>query len=794
MSSSYLKEAYDVEAEYRAFYTGGQVIWTNDGNHMLCHCNDAVKAIDLNSGLVTSTFGGSEDEADEEDTIYCFALSRDNDFLITTHKSGLIKLWSMSDVKVTKMWRSIHKGPIAKVVFDGTSNTIATGGSDGTAKIWNILRQTCTHSLKGTQGVFNILTFHPDITKHLLFGSGDDTKIIAWNVESGEQISTFSGHFSKITSLNFTIDGKFMVSSGRDRVLILWDIEQGKAVRTLPVYECIEDSVILPVKFQLPDKKIKKSDGGIYVACAGDKGVIKVWDVSSSKLIYAQTNSVVSPASNDGGLAVTQLLLNEIRCCLSVISADHNIIVYDLATFECSKQMVGFTDEVLDVSYFGQSDSHIAVATNSIDIKVYDLETMNCQLVKGHGDLVLSLAKSPYNPDVLLSSSKDNSIRVWLMNNKKVQCIGIGNRHTASVGSVCLPYLDASCCFSVSQDSCIKKWQLPTINAESEEIHTLICTHTEVAHSKDINHISMSPNDKIVASGSQDKTIKLWSTEDLSLLGTLRGHKRGVWCVKFSPVDQVLLSASADCTMKLWSISELNCLKTLEGHSSSVLKAEFISKGLQIVSAGADGLMKVWNIKTSESIVTLDKHDGRVWALAVSENENHIITGGADSLLIKWKDVTTEKREKETKERQDLIMQEQELSNLLHDKKMVKALKLALKLDKPFLTLKIINELLKDDGRDVLLSTIKQLNSNQHESLAKCCVEWNTNTRNCYAAQVVLHILLSEGQLDVDSAATIRALLPYNQRHMQRLTATLQDLNFLTFTINCMQPHATSLT
>lgn len=781
-----------MEAEYSAFFTGGQVIWTSEGNQMLCHCNDAIKIIDLNSGLITSSLGGSDDDVDE-DTIYCFGLSRDNQFVISAHKSGLIKLWSLPDNKVVKMWRSIHKGPIAKITFDGVGNTVATGGSDGTAKTWDILHQTCTHSFKGAQGVFSILVFHPDISKNVLFGSADDTKIIAWDVDKGTEIASYSGHFSKITSLNFTIDGNHMVSSGRDRVLILWDIKEGKAIRTLPVYECVEDSVILPIKFQLPGIKIKKSDGGIFVASAGEKGVIKVWDILSSKLIYTQTNSFVTPA-NDGNLAITQLLLNEVRCCLSVISSDHNIIIYNLSTFECSRQMVGFTDEILDISYFGKDDTHIAVATNSIDIKVYDLSTMNCQLVKGHGDLVLSVAKSPFNPNILLSSSKDNTIRMWLMdsNSKKIHCVGIGNRHTASVGSVCLPYLDLTVCFSVSQDSCIKRWQLPnTLNVD--ETQALISTHTETAHSKDINHVSISPNDKIVASGSQDKTIKLWSSEDLSLLGTLKGHKRGIWCVKFSPVDQVLLSASADCSIKLWSLTELNCLKTLEGHSSSVLKADFISKGLQIVSAGADGLLKVWNIKTSESVLSLDKHDGRVWALAISESENNIISGGADSLLVKWKDVTAEKKEKETKEYEELVLQEQELSNLLHDKKMVKALKLALRLNKPFLTLKIVNEILKSDGKSTIASTIKQLNQDQRESLAKCCIEWNTNTRNCYPAQVVLNVLLSENESGFNSPATIRALLPYTQRHMQRLTTTLQDLNLLTFTINCMQPHTVNL-
>lgn len=73
--------------------------------------------------------------------------------------------------------------------------------------------------------------------------------------------------------------------------------------------------------------------------------------------------------------------------------------------------------------------------------------------------------------------------------------------------------------------------------------------------------MAVSPNDKLLASGSQDRTAKLWSLADMSLLGVLRGHRRGIWCVQFSPVDQVLASASADGTIKLWGLHDFSCLK-----------------------------------------------------------------------------------------------------------------------------------------------------------------------------------------------------------------------------------------
>ena len=57
--------------------------------------------------------------------------------------------------------------------------------------------------------------------------------------------------------------------------------------------------------------------------------------------------------------------------------------------------------------------------------------------------------------------------------------------------------------------------------------------------------------------------FQLWSAEGLTLLGVLRGHKRGVWSVRFSPVDRVLLSSSADCSIKLWAVEDLTCIKVV---------------------------------------------------------------------------------------------------------------------------------------------------------------------------------------------------------------------------------------
>ncbi len=80
------------------------------------------------------------------------------------------------------------------------------------------------------------------------------------------------------------------------------------------------------------------------------------------------------------------------------------------------------------------------------------------------------------------------------------------------------------------------------------------------AHDKDVTTIAISPDNALVATASQDKTIKLWSTDKLLLISTLTGHKRCVWKVSFSPIDKVMVSCSADRTLKLWSLADYSCI------------------------------------------------------------------------------------------------------------------------------------------------------------------------------------------------------------------------------------------
>ena len=112
---------------------------------------------------------------------------------------------------------------------------------------------------------------------------------------------------------------------------------------------------------------------------------------------------------------------------------------------------------------------------------------------------------------------------------------------------------------SASQDSTIKKWGVHeyTSKVPEEPVEVKAAISSQLAHEKYINVIKVSPGtkNKVIATASHDRSIKIWEAGSMAEIHNMKGHKRGVWDVSFCPYDRVLASASGDQTIKLW-----NCL------------------------------------------------------------------------------------------------------------------------------------------------------------------------------------------------------------------------------------------
>ncbi|KAG8182795.1 hypothetical protein JTE90_009108 [Oedothorax gibbosus] len=777
------KENFDVVRKCEAFYTGGKVQFTSNAESILSTCGGRLKLFQI-GGVI----GDAVEHFDGED-ITCFHLADDDDTLVTAAKNGIMRHWHLSTKLLEKTWKSVHIGVVSCMAFDSTTTLLATGGTDSTIKVWDIVHKYYTHNLKGGKGVYSTVCFQKLGTELHVFGAADDYCIHVWNLHSSELVASLSGHFSTITGFTFLKGSSQMLSCSRDKVILLWDLVTRKLLKTIPVFETVESCMLVPENISLPDVKLNSSD--TYFITAGDKGLLRMWSIKSATCIYEQKDStiVLPEGSNYEGPLIVQATYIPSLEAIAVVTFEQNIILYSLDNFAIKDQFVGYNDDILSIKFVGPANEQIAVATNSSQIKIFRLPTFSCQLLKGHSDIVLTLDVFPKFNNMLVSGSKDNNVKVWNLDSDSasINCLYTGYGHTDSVTTV-------GCCrgksrffASGSEDTTLKLWAVPE-NKPMVAVKLLLTPYCTVkAHDKLINSIDISENDKFLASGSQDHTAKIWDASDLSLLGVLRGHKKGVWCVKFSPVDLALATSSSDETIRIWSLVDFSCLKVLQGHEASVLQVMFLCRGTQLVTSAADGNINLWDIKSSTSIKTFAEHSLKVWTLAASTNEDFLVSGGADSNIIVWQDTTQIIKEKSLEEKDEYLLQEQELFNLVHNKKWTKALALAISLDKPFQSYNIIQEILHTkDGQATLEEVLSSLREDQKEALLKFSIEWVTNTRTYSPAIFIMNFIYrtydNEELLKIPSMATyIQESLPYLDRHFKRIQRRCQEMQILNF-------------
>ncbi|MFB2837789.1 eIF2A-related protein [Floridanema evergladense] len=174
---------------------------------------------------------------------------------------------------------------------------------------------------------------------------------------------------------------------------------------------------------------------------------------------------------------------------------------------------------------------------------------------------------------------------------------------------------------TASEDKTVKLW-----SHSGKKITTLN------GHSDSVTSLAFSPNSKILASGGKDKKIILWNS-DGTQINTLEGHEDGVTDLCFSPDGQIIASASEDNTVRLWK-NDGTLIKTFEKLKSQITGIRFSPDGQTIASASEDGTIQLWNPRGKKLIPI--KNPDSVLSFAFSSDGKILMTVSKDKFLRFW--------------------------------------------------------------------------------------------------------------------------------------------------------------
>jgi eukaryotic-like serine/threonine-protein kinase len=158
-------------------------------------------------------------------------------------------------------------------------------------------------------------------------------------------------------------------------------------------------------------------------------------------------------------------------------------------------------------------------------------------------------------------------------------------------------------------------------------------------HTGAVHAVAFSPDDRWLASGSADRTVKLWDAASDKEIMTLTGHTDRVTSVAFSPDSQRLASASADKTVKLWDPTTGKVVLVLAGHTEQVNCVAFSRDGKYLASGSEDNKVIVWNTVTGEKISVLTEHTSGVTGVGFGVGDTLISSGVSERIKV-WKYTT----------------------------------------------------------------------------------------------------------------------------------------------------------
>jgi len=197
--------------------------------------------------------------------------------------------------------------------------------------------------------------------------------------------------------------------------------------------------------------------------------------------------------------------------------------------------------------------------------------------------------------------------------------------HTAAILAIAFS-ADGKLVLSGSDDRTVRLWDLQT----GRELRRFDGLRGAVSA------VAFSPDGKWAVAGGQERVLVLWRIADGKELRRMTGHTDPIAAVAFSPDGKLIASGGTDRTVRLWDATTGKEIRVLTGHEGKVTSLAFAPNGKTLASASHDHSVRLWEIETGETLRVLHGHTGPVYAVAFAPDGRAIAGGGNDRMVRIW--------------------------------------------------------------------------------------------------------------------------------------------------------------
>ncbi|KAF9536827.1 hypothetical protein EC957_009593, partial [Mortierella hygrophila] len=472
-----------------------------------------------------------------------------------------------------------HTDKVWTVKYSPSGEWLVSGGSDDTIRFWN--------SETGEPGV--VLNCSLGLTCSLDIST--DGRWIAsghwggglqlWHAVSGEPGPVLHGHTGDVTGIAFSPDSRWIASSSEDKTVRLWDASTGTLINTLSSHKAAVRDVVF-------------SPNGLQIASGGNDKRVRLWDVDSILTSSVEQQDQMGPvgktAYSPNGQAI--LTVGDVK----VMGERRAVQQWDSLTGAPVPLPIELPESrsVKSVSYSLDGIPTVTVGIMG-NARLWELQAGGPKSILKGSEQSKYFTMSPCCRWIV-SVDFGDAVMLWDLDNTQQNHVLIESGGFDGDDINCLAFSATGHQLAVGVSSGVIKF----FDSQSKGLITSRSTEW------DIVAMSFSPDGQQLAVGTKECSVYLWGLQSEERAIELSGHTHWVRCIAYSPCGEWIASGSWDKTVRVWhrqrppgGTETWSCVSTVHGYFDVVLDIAWSpTVPMEFVTACKDESVRVWRVSS----------------------------------------------------------------------------------------------------------------------------------------------------------------------------------------------------
>jgi WD40 repeat protein/tRNA A-37 threonylcarbamoyl transferase component Bud32 len=512
-----------------------------------------------------------------------------------TRKASPTKLcvWRVADGELLAEFD--HPGSVDQIVFQPGTDAVATAATDGRARLWRAASKQKIREFRSASGSITRIAFTPD-GKRLLAGDAGGV-VSCWDAVDGRRLFDVARHSGSVTAVSCASDGQTIAAAWDTGTARTWNLDTRRPASELLRLDRFTSSLnFRPTTTQL--------------TIASQRTEFVLWelpkpDVEAVPLNQRQIESVAF--SRDGLLAATG-------------SANATARLRDGATGKSLGKIMQHQAPVKSLA-FRPDGAVVVTASRDGTARLWKAATgephtppLDHRPRVGSTVLVDTAA---YSPDGGAIATGDNSGIIRLWHGDTGELIRQLEDVNGATMSVCFsPRGDLLAAAFSSPESAVCVW-----NVSSGDLLW------KGAHRETVRMIVFSPDGRLLISGSNDDTARIWDSASGQPVGRELVHRGEVFTVGFSPNGKLAVTGGYDATVRFWEVPSGQPIGEPMRHEGIVMAAVFSADGTRLLTGSADRTARLWDVETCLPLSPPLTHRDYVAGVGINPTGDIAITG-----------------------------------------------------------------------------------------------------------------------------------------------------------------------